>query len=1039
MNTIQIISASAGSGKTYRLTELLETGIVDRTVRPQAVLATTFTNKSAAELQERVRVRLLSAGHVEAAQQLSAARIGTVNSVCGRLVTDFAFDLGLSPELRVLDEEPAKLAVRRCIASVLTPDEEKELQDLSERMVGFDWQKTVGQIASLARANMISSDGLSIARDRSWKGCRELLGDPLETAADLDATLLREMKAFLKATTDVKDDTKKTKDAVNVVRQCVNRMERDIPLGWNQWLSLIKQQAAKGSDGFLTGVRVAASAQDRHPRLHSDMKRAIELVFDLSARALESYQREKRELGVIDFVDQETYALQLLGRKEVREHLGGELDLVLIDEFQDTSPIQLAIFLRLAEATRHSVWVGDQKQAVYGFRGADPMLMDAAIDEILEGKEPETLPKSFRSRPGLVDFTSSLFTPAFAQQGIPAARVNLKPALEKEPDGMGAFMECWPLNAKNVSQEAAALAATIKQLLEDKTARVRDRITDQVRPLRPSDVAVLCRTNDQTFAVATELAALGVRPVLPRQGLLSTLEGRAALAALRLWVDSRDALSAAELARLIDYAAREDDWLHAILDKPGDAAFADLPRIARIKLARDAAPDLGIVAIFDAVAEAIGLLELCFGWGDTEARIANVESLRSHVINYINGCTTEGAGCTAAGLVAYLIGLEQNGEDSQGVDEDDHAVVLSTWHGAKGLEWPVVVLYPLTRFDPANRALGVHVQSDRAKFSLSEPLAERWIRFWPLPYDPRNNATPFHDRLEEHPMTKAVASTSAREDLRLLYVGWTRARDRLILADRKGRITTNMLQLLRDDTQALVTEPDGNSLTWAGKTVDVVIREGDPLPPQPKIHKAGVSFAAAGPREYWPAFVQPSGVVGNAITLTDFERIGQRLGISGTPGWSDVGMAMHGFLCADRPGLSKSQRDILIKYLLSRWNVASVMDASEVVKAADAFRQWVQSKWPGAEWCREWPVLYENENGSVIRGSSDLVLRVANGLIVIDHKSFPGSIPQSLARAAEHIGQLLSYATAIEAAMEQPVLSVWVHLPVSGIVVPLAR
>jgi ATP-dependent exoDNAse (exonuclease V) beta subunit len=494
VNTIQIISASAGSGKTFRLTALLEEGVVNGTVRPQAVLATTFTNKSAAELQERVRVRLLKAGRVEAAQQLSAARIGTVNSVCGRLVGDFAFELGLSPDLRVLDEEPAKLALIRCISSVLSPAEEKELQDLTERMVAFDWQQAVRQMVTLARANLIPADKLSAARDRSWKEYRKLLATPEDTEADLDAALLGAMKGFLKAAARIKDKTKTTKEAVSLVKQCVNRMDRGIPLAWSRWVALAKEHAAKASDGVLEPVRVAASAQDRHPRLHRDVKRAIELVFDLTAQTLAFYQEHKRELGAIDFVDQETYALQLLGRKEVREQLMGDLDLVLIDEFQDTSPIQLAIFLRLAEATRHSVWVGDQKQAVYGFRGTDPMLMDAAIAEILEGREPETLPMSFRSRPGLVHFTSALFAPAFAQQGIPASRVNLKPALEKEPPGLGVFVECWPLTAKSNDQEAGALAAATKQLLEDKSVRVRDRMTDQPRPARPSDVAVLCRT-----------------------------------------------------------------------------------------------------------------------------------------------------------------------------------------------------------------------------------------------------------------------------------------------------------------------------------------------------------------------------------------------------------------------------------------------------------------------------------------------------------------------------------------------------------------
>src|SRR6185503_13415586 len=107
------------------------------------------------------------------------------------------------------------------------------------------------------------------------------------------------------------------------------------------------------------------------------------------------------------------------------------------DEFQDTSPLQLAIFLRLADIAKRSVWVGDQKQAIFGFRGTDPALMDAAADAIPSDAEPETLGKSWRSRPELVHLTSDLFARGFASQGIPEARVRLEPANKDEPPGLG--------------------------------------------------------------------------------------------------------------------------------------------------------------------------------------------------------------------------------------------------------------------------------------------------------------------------------------------------------------------------------------------------------------------------------------------------------------------------------------------------------------------------------------------------------------------------------------------------------------------------
>ena len=120
---IEIISASAGSGKTYRLATVLHDAIADGSARSDAVLATTFTNRAAAELKERTRTRLLQSGRVQDAHRLGAARIGTVNAVCGRLVADFAFELGLAPDLRVIDERAAAVALRQAMSRVVTADD----------------------------------------------------------------------------------------------------------------------------------------------------------------------------------------------------------------------------------------------------------------------------------------------------------------------------------------------------------------------------------------------------------------------------------------------------------------------------------------------------------------------------------------------------------------------------------------------------------------------------------------------------------------------------------------------------------------------------------------------------------------------------------------------------------------------------------------------------------------------------------------------------------------------------------------------------
>src|SRR5690606_11230528 len=145
---------SAGSGKTYRLATVLHDAIANASARPDAVLATTFTNRAAAELKERTRTRLLQAGRAEDAHRLGAARIGTVNAVCGRLVADFAFELGLAPNLRVIDEQAAAVALRQAMSRVVTAADAERLADVKRRFDDkWEWQRDVERIVTLARAN----------------------------------------------------------------------------------------------------------------------------------------------------------------------------------------------------------------------------------------------------------------------------------------------------------------------------------------------------------------------------------------------------------------------------------------------------------------------------------------------------------------------------------------------------------------------------------------------------------------------------------------------------------------------------------------------------------------------------------------------------------------------------------------------------------------------------------------------------------------------------------------------------------------------
>lgn len=1009
---IEIISASAGSGKTHTLSERLNREVSGGKVRPDAVVATTFTNRAAAELQERVRTRLIKDNRIDDAQVLSTARIGTVNSVCGRLVSSFAFQLGLPVNLRILDENQAELVLQRTLSRIVTLEEAEELAELKSRWRDLDWEADVGGIVDLARSNGIGADELQKCAEQSVKDYQDLLGGAPVKAGDLTKRVIKAIEDLKAAADALEKPPGVTKKAVARAMAFLTRVRGGGIPAWSEWLWLSKIDAGAKVKDAAEKVREAALQHDRHPQMQKDVKRIVELVFSIAARGLLAYQEYKRELGLIDFVDQEVLALELLKTKEVQERLKDEIDLVLVDEFQDTSPLQLAVFLALSGLADNSVWVGDQKQAIYGFRGTDPRLMDDAIEAILKTGKPRTLPHSHRSRPGLVRLTSDIFQDSFRSQKIPKERVRLEPYKDSEPEGLGPIVERWVLSAKNKSEQAAAVAAGVKQLLEDPVSRVRVKGAEQARGIRPCDIAVLCRTNDECKEVADSLERIGVKAAIARPGLLSRPEARMVLCGLRLWFDPEDRLAAAELLRLARFADSPEAWLEKIIE-PG--ALCD-ESIENIQAAREEFQFADLLQVFDRAAAAVDARGFCLAWGDSQKRLYNLDALRELVVAYTNSVSEGGAGGTLGGLLFHLEQIGEEGLDEQATVADESAVVVSTWHGAKGLEWPYVVIHSLDAA-PRGSALGVKVVSPGEKFDLKNPLLGRWIRYWPYPYTGLGTKSALKDRLFDHPADLAAREEEERERLRLLYVCWTRARDRLLLPALEGRLTDGVLGLLDPPVDDILEKFAARNLA----PQDEKERKVEP----------GEGYVSKGPQKHEPAFLNPSEMESEG-EIGKPEPIGSSSEVKGKPNMGHLGDAIHGFFAADIDGLDESTRKTIAEGLLERFEVADALDPDDLLKAGEAFKNWVNRKWPGARWHREMPMMYKLKSGSVVRGICDLALETEDGWVVIDHKS-----KQNADEAAQHAGQLQAYAEGIEKAAGKRILSCWIHLPLAGAVVPV--
>ena len=1049
MNTpplsVRIITAGAGSGKTHRITTEI-TAAVAAGLSAEALLATTFTRKAAAELQERVQAALARAGHRDASVQLPDALIGTVNAVCGRLLTEFAFEAGLSPHLTVLDETAEAAAFEAAVSAVVA-DYETDSWPIAWRL-GYaggeqeaDWIEVVRRIAQAARSNRLGPGDILECLGKTLNGINMLLPAPdLSKEIALDAALHGEMAALLAVAEGwaIADGARNTRDAVARVRQAAGDFDpakgRFLP--WSEWAALAKlKPAARRVEAFAPLAR-AAEAHDRHPRLHADIRALITICYQAAARALDAYAAHKEREGLLDFCDQEAKLLDVLeGNADVRAELAARLQLLFVDEFQDTSPLQLALFLQLAKLAPRSVWVGDPKQAIFGFRGTDPALMGAVLRALPGAANPDDiLGTSRRSRPGLVNFANPLFVPAFALQGIDTARVTLVPH-RTDLSEHTAPLHVWRIAKGKAEEISTSLAGAVARTLAGPDCpMVQDRATGAMRKLRAGDVAILCKTNKEVVRLAEALRAQGLRAAAPRGGLLETPEVRLALASLRRLSSGADSLAAAEIAHLCDPAGR-GAWLATRL-ADRDAVLD--PRIARLDAARKAAANLSPrLALSEALAEA-DVLRVVSAWPDDAQRLANIEALFACATQYEEACRRARRAGTPGGFVAWLQGLEQPPEQPASFGED--AVSVLTYHRAKGLEWPFVVMTQLNQ-ERAPSAFEVTVEPRADGFDVADPLAGRSVRFWPWPYARQSAGIPMRERAATLPEQLAAEARAHEEAVRLGYVGVTRARDYLVLAlESNNAWLDRFAPGLASQLQAL---PTGETAFALGEE-QIATRIQDISPPTVEAEPAAVerrvlAWPEGPPPVFLPEQVTPSQVEGHAGRLgSEMVVLGPRLERAGGEARNAVGEALHRFLAADDPALPEAARLAMAQALLRSWGVGDALRPEDCLLASDRLHAFVRSRYgENAAMLREWPLQQRLPDGREVRGRIDLLVRHSGGLSVIDHKSFPGK--DARAKAVDYIPQLATYANAVEVSGAGRVRDLVVHMPVLGEAIVFAR
>ena len=893
------LSANAGSGKTRVLTDRVARLLL-RGVLPENILCLTYTKAAASEMQNRLFKRLgawamlstddlrkalsdVGEAHVENPDQArtlfaraietpGGLKIQTIHSFCTSILRRFPLEAGVTPRFRELDEIGSAELIREVLDD-MARRQDRGLADIALHFTGED-------LTTLAQTIASHRDRFS---DRI-PDIKALYGLPAEFD---DASLLAEAFALgdeilIQSVVPVLRGSDKVSDQKLGDKLAVLPM----PLGLGA-LPLLESAmlfGEKTKDPFgpkigsqpTKGLRSGAFqpfeagfndlmqrvADARPKRLGLAASRATEALHLFARAFLDDYAKRKEAVGVLDFDDLILKTRALLTDPAVAAwvlyRLDGGIDHILVDEAQDTSPSQWSVIRALADemssgegaggdTPRTLFVVGDKKQSIYSFQGADPTSFDTVADDVEarlqsgDGLKRRTLDFSFRSAPSILRAVDSVFQGPM-QDGLgkdvihrafhtdKPGRVDLWPLTEADEEG---DTPAWydPVDTPSITDPNVRLA---DQIADEISRMVRDEtLPDENggrRAVRPGDVLILVQGRNVLFHQIIRALKDADLPVAgaDRLKIASSLAVRDILALLAFLALPEDDLSLAAALRSPLFGWSEDDLYRLAKGRSG-YLWQDLRTSEAHPKTRDTLRELRRKADFTRPFELIS--EILTRWDGRKNILARLggeaEDGLNELLNQALVYETQNVP-TLAGFVAWMQAGDVDVKRQS--DATGTLIRVMTVHGAKGLEAPIVFLPDTMRAETSRGAPSVRISEDG-------------VPIWATPAEERD-----HLAGAAHGIAK---EKDAEERRRLLYVAMTRAENWLVVcgAAKKNEIKGSWYESVEAGlkTAGAKDQPfaDGQGLRLESGDWTTPPTVDDPAPQMPSVERPNFTDAAS--------------------------------------------------------------------------------------------------------------------------------------------------------------------------------------------------
>ena len=728
------VSAGAGTGKTMVLVERFVRAVCDDGLDVASVLVITYTKRTAGELRSRIRSRLLELGRADLARELDGAWISTIHGFCNRLLKTYPLAAGLDPRFRELDEAQGSVlrgeAFETALAEFCSEGEPERLRLLATYGATGLRRMLTGVYATLRSAGRELV--LELDERPSLTDAVTRLEDAARCLAEDDAATDAQRGAALQAQALAQDNP----EADRLLDLSGLRARGERAASYAEALAAVEQAALDD-----------VAARDR------------ELLQDLLIRFAAQYQAAKDRESMLDFEDLQLRARDLLQTNDdvrAREQL--RFASIMVDEFQDTNRLQCEL-IDLMSAHADVFFVGDEFQSIYGFRHADVQVFRER-----RAAAPQVLPltENYRSRPEVLAVVNELFAGEFGNEFQP-----LHSSGEFPDPVFGSPAELLVTDKSSYSgtdvhwrrAEARHIAKRVKELVDNGDAEPGEIVllfaagTNAEwyeEELRRSGLRTYRSTGRSYFGQQQVVDLLAYLRLLHNryddEALLTVLASpfvgasNDALVLIRRAASKRPIFTGIEKSLPAQLSERDTRLLRAFrqrFDRLGDASTKLSLELLCERIVAEHDYDLAVLAHWDG-----------------RRRYANLRKLARLARSY-----EELRGADIEGFVRFVAEQEAVGArelEAVAEEEDGDAVRLLTIHGAKGLEFKVVVVADAGR--------------DRQPPAPDEILALSDGRFG------------FKGTSEYAEVKAARKSADDAERLRLYYVAMTRAIDRLIVS-----------------------------------------------------------------------------------------------------------------------------------------------------------------------------------------------------------------------------------------------------------------